>query len=139
MQIGMFWTLMAGAAPPQRAGRLVGHLTNPAKFWRRVPVASWPADQPGYSPTGSYWLGGVWAPTNDMVIRGLARCGYPALARRLAREYHAAVAEVFPRDGTFHENCAPDAAAPGQPSRPVFCGWTALAPIALAREWLGGA
>lgn len=134
--IGMFWPLMAGVASPAQAEQLVRHLTNPAKFWRKVPVASYPADQPGFAPGGEYWLGSVWAPTNLMVVRGLARYGFHDVARELVRRYQQAVASVFLRDGTFYENYAPDAWAPGSQARADFCGWTAVLPLALAPQWL---
>jgi len=134
--VGMFWTLLAGVVPRERVAPLLRHLTDPAQFWRHCPVASYPADQAGFSPAGDYWLGGVWAPTNYMVIRGLQRCGQHALAAELARRYYACVADVFLRTGTFWENYAPDASRPGTPARPDFCGWTGIAPIALLREFI---
>lgn len=134
--IGMFWTLIAGVAPPERARRLIAHLTDPAEFWRRIPAAAWPADQAGFSPRGDYWMGGVWAPTNYMLLRGLRRSGHEATARRLARAYYWAVAQVFEATRTFWENYAPNSLAPGRIARPDFCGWTALAPIAILREFI---
>ena len=134
--IGMFWTLMAGVAPPERARRLIAHLTDTAEFWREIPAAAWPADQAGFSPEGGYWMGGVWAPTNYMLLRGLRRSGHEATARLLARAYYWAVAQVFLATGTFWENYAPDALAPGHIARPDFCGWTGLAPIAVLREFV---
>ena len=70
------------------------------------------------------------------MIRGLQRTGQHALAARLARSYYACVAEVYQRTGTFWENYAPDAARPGQPAKPDFCGWSAIAPITLMREFI---
>jgi glycogen debranching enzyme len=134
--VGMFWTLLAGMVPADRLAPLLRHLTDPATFWRRVPVASYPADQPGYAPEGGYWRGGVWAPTNYMVLRGLQRYRQHALARRLARQYYDGVAEVYRNTATFWENYAPDARQPGHPARPDFCGWSAIAPITLRREFI---
>jgi glycogen debranching enzyme len=134
--VGMFWTLIAGMVPAERVAPLLRHLTDPATFWRTVPIASFPADQPGFTPDGGYWLGGVWAPTNYMAIRGLQRVGQHALADKLARRYYACVAEVFRRTGTFWENDAPDAVQPGRPAKPDFCGWSAIAPITLMREFI---
>ena len=134
--IGMFWVMLAGVAPPDRCQRLVARLTDPAQFWRRLPIASTPADDPNFSPAGTYWLGSVWAPTNYMIIRGLERCGYADVARRLARQYYWCVAEVFKTTGTFWENYAPDSLVPGDPARSDFCGWTALVPIALYHEYI---
>ena len=137
--IGMFWVMLAGIVPPARLSRMLDHLVDPGQFWRRIPVATWPADQPGFSPVGSYWMGSVWAPTNYMVIRGLQRCGQQALATKLARQYYWSVAQVFKSTGTFWENYAPDALTRGNDSRPDFCGWTGLAPIALYREFISTA
>lgn len=134
--VGMFWALAAGLVPSERVAPLLRHLSDPASFWREVPVASFPADQPGFAPEGGYWRGGVWAPTNLMVIRGLQRYGQHALAARLAQRYYACVAEVYRRTGTFWENLAPDAVQPGRPAKPDFCGWSAIAPITLAREFI---
>ena len=134
--VGMFWTLLAGVAPPERVERMVAHLTDPTEFWREIPAAAWPANQAGFSPSGGYWMGGVWAPTNYMLLRGLRRSGHEATARRLAMAYYWSVAQVFLATGTFWENYAPDALAHGQDSRPDFCGWTALVPIAVLREFI---
>jgi hypothetical protein len=136
--IGMFWVMLAGIVPPARLAPMLGHLTDPAQFWRKFPVASFPADQDGFSPLGSYWMGSVWAPTNYMVIRGLERVGKKPLAARLARQYYWSVAQVFKATGTFWENYAPDALTRGNDSRPDFCGWTGLVPIALYHEFIGG-
>lgn len=134
--IGMFWTLMAGIVPGERLPGMIKHLTNPAEFWRTIPVASYPADQEGYSKEGSYWLGSVWAPTNYMVLRGLQRYNEEKTARRLAKQYYWAVAEVYKQTGTFFENYAPDAVRKGNEARPDFCGWTGLVPIAVYREFI---
>jgi len=134
--IGMFWVMLAGIAPPTRLRRMLAHLTDPRQFWRTVPVATFPADQPGFSPVGNYWKGGAWAPTNYMVIRGLQACGQQAIADRLARQYYWCVAQVFLATHTFWENYAPDSLAPGNIARPDFCGWTGLAPIALFHEFI---
>jgi hypothetical protein len=134
--IGMFWTLWAGVVPRRRQERLIANLTDPARFWRTVPVATMPADSSDFEPTGGYWRGAVWAPTNYMVLRGLEACGRHDLAHRLARAYYSAVADVYRRTGTFWENYAPDSPAPGDPAKPDFCGWSAIAPIALWHEYI---
>ena len=137
--IGMFWVMLAKVVPDSRLNRLLEHLVDPGQFWRRVPLASWPADQAGFSPAGQYWKGSVWAPTNYMVIRGLQQCRQAPLARRLARQYYWRLAEVFKSTGTFWENYAPDALTKGSTARPDFCGWTGLGPITLYREFISPA
>ncbi|MBL0183165.1 MAG: hypothetical protein IPP96_13045 [Chitinophagaceae bacterium] len=134
--IGMFWTLIAGIVPSEKISGMIKHLTDPAGFWRTIPVASYPANQQGYSKEGTYWLGSVWAPTNYMILRGLLRYNENNIAGRLARQYYWAVAEVYKQTGTFFENYAPDAVSKGNQSRPDFCGWTGLVPIAIYREFI---
>ena len=134
--IGMFWTLIAGVVPEERMVPFLGHLTDPNQFWRKIPVATTPADSPDFQPAGGYWHGSAWAPTNYMIIRGLEAVGQHDLAERLARQYYWCVAEVFKTTGTFWENYAPDRIAPGDSSRPDFCGWTALAPITLWHDYI---
>lgn len=134
--IGMFWTLVAGVVPPERVEGMLRHLTDPKQFWRKLPVSSMPADSPDFRPAGGYWLGSIWAPTNYAIILGLERYGQRALAKKLATAYYDAVAKVYQKTGTFWENYAPDAISQGDMARPAFCGWTALVPITLYREYI---
>jgi len=136
--IGMFWVLMAGIVPKDKLGKVLAHLTDPKQFWRKFPVATYPADQTEFSPAGNYWLGSVWAPTNYMVIKGLLRYDQKKLATLLAKQYYWSVAEVFKKTKTFWENYAPDSIAQGNPARPDFCGWTGIVPITLYHEFIQG-
>jgi glycogen debranching enzyme len=156
--IGAYWALLAGAAPPERLAPLLAHLENPAEFKRphRVPALS--ADDPRYSPDGGYWCGGVWAPTNYMVIKGLEAVGCQDLAHEIAVNHLDNVVRVFESNDArwlgadqfreyFHldqlkfedahtlwENYSPEAAAPGGHSKPGYVGWTGLPPIAVLLE-----
>jgi len=134
--IGMYWALLAQVVPPERMDRFVSHLNDPKKFKREVMVPTLAADEPEYSSTGDYWLGAVWAPTTYMVIRGLSASGKLDMAREVARNFYGAVAAVFRKTETFWENYSPDSLAPGNPSKPHFCGWTAIVPIAIYREYI---
>ncbi len=134
--VGMFWVLMAGIVPKEKLTRFLSHLVNPKEFWRTIPVATLSADEKEYSSKGDYWRGSVWAPTNYMVLRGLMKYGQKRTAYELARQYYWAVAEVYKKTGTFWENYAPDSIDKGNNSRPDFCGWTGLVPIAVYREFL---
>jgi hypothetical protein len=142
--IGAYWALLAGCTPRHRISDLVAHLENPAEFNRphRIPALS--ADDPNYSGTGGYWCGGVWAPTNFMVLKGLGEIGFQDLAHRIAVNHVENVVKVFESDDTvwtgaeqfrqfFHltdlifddkhtlwENYAPDVAA--NPSRGMSAG-----------------
>ena len=137
MYIGAFWTLISGAAcEPAQVKGLCDALRDPRKFGRPVPVPSLPADDPEYKPWGAYWRGGVWPPTNYMVLLGLREQGQEDLARELAARMFASVETVFRHTGTFWEDYAPEFQGYGNPSRPDFCGWSALIPIAVRREFL---
>lgn len=70
-----FWPMLAGVADHQQARWLLFHLRNEKEFWRPLPFPSVAADEPTYICDGGYWLGGVWAPTNVMIIKGLERYG----------------------------------------------------------------
>jgi hypothetical protein len=150
--------LLAGSTPENHLSRLVTHLENPAEFKRthRIPALS--ADDPDYSGTGNYWCGGVWAPTNYMVLKGLDEIGQNDLAHDIAKNHLENVVRVFESDDTswagaeqfrryFHladlevddkhtlwENYAPDAIKPGSHSKPGYVGWTGLPPIAVLLE-----
>lgn len=135
--IGMFWTLWSGAASESTIVRkMVAALEDPSRFGRPVPVPSLSASDPDYHSWGDYWRGGVWAPTNYMVLRGLAEVGRRDVATGLARKMVDCVASVYERTGTFWENYAPEFPSYGNPSRPDFCGWTPLIPISIQKEFI---
>ena len=94
------------------------------------------AADPDYVGWGDYWLGGVWAPTVYMVLKGLSVYNKEELARDLAEKIYINVAEVYKATGTFWENYAPDLISYGMPSKKDFCGWTALIPIAVYKEYM---
>lgn len=136
--VGSYWTLIADLVPEERRDRFVAHLDNEAEFKRpnRVPALS--ADSPFYNKeTGGYWRGGIWAPTNYMVLCGLAKHGYNELAYDIAEAYVRNVVEVFNQTGTVYENYAPEKAMPGE-AKADFVGWTGLAPVSILFEYLFG-
>ncbi len=136
--IGAYWALLAGLVPLERRERFIAHLRNPAEFDRthRIPTLS--ADHPAYKDDGRYWRGGVWAPTNYMVLRGLTANGQDALAHEIAINHIENVTEVFGSTGTVWENYAPEYAGIGNPSRPDFVGWTGLSPVTIMFEYAFG-
>ena len=136
--IGAYWGLLAGIVPAERIPAFVAHLENPKEFARPHPVPSLSADHPDFAPQGGYWLGGVWAPTNYMLLKGLERNGFYDLSRTIAKKHVAIVTEVFEKTGTLWENYAPESAAPGNPGKRDFVGWTGLAPIAVTIENIFG-
>jgi glycogen debranching enzyme len=156
--LGAYWALLAGSIPTERLSGFVAHLENPAEFNRihRIPALS--ADDPGYSGTGGYWCGGIWAPTNYMALKGLEANGKYKLAHEIAKNHLENVVKVFESDDihwegaeqfrqyfqldhltfddkhTLWENYAPDVVRPGGHSKPGYVGWTGLPPIAVLIE-----
>lgn len=136
-----FWTILCGAATGHRLERLIEHLFNPNEFYSKVPFATLSADDPNYDPSGGYWLGGVWAPTNFAAIRGLAESGYSHLSRTAAQQYLEAINNVFrnPAYSSIWECYSPTEHLPataeaGELVRPDFVGWSGLAPITMLIE-----
>lgn len=136
--IGAYWALLADAAPPERLARFLAHLDDERAFKRPHRVPSLSADHPEYERDGGYWRGGVWSPTNYMLLRGLTHVAADALAHEIARNHHAMVVKVFEETGTVWENYAPELAAPGNPAKPDFVGWTGLSPVTVLLEYLFG-
>lgn len=139
--IASFWPLLAGAATPEQAARMVEHVKKAGEFGGDFP---WPtlarSDKDFNAETGNYWRGAVWLPTAYMATKALERYGYTDLADELAekvlmqqlRTYH----EVDPH--TIWECYSPSANRPSveykRRVRPDFCGWSALGPISLFIE-----
>lgn len=137
--IGAMWTLIAGVTPPERRKRMLTAIMDRQKFNRPNPIPALPADDPDYRPESAYWSGVTWPCTTYMVLRGLRDNGFEAAAQELARKIYHAYAELFDRTGTVWENISPEQSAMprARKSGRDFCGWGALIPIAVAREFLG--
>jgi glycogen debranching enzyme len=142
--IGTFWPMLAGIADQAKALRLLSHLKDPRSFWRPIPFPSLAADEKAYQPDGHYWLGGVWAPTNVMVLKGLERYGretgnptdhtFNEFAAAAAEKYLDGLSVVFTKTGTLWENYSPELMMRGNPSQKDFVGWTGCGPIQLLIE-----
>lgn len=134
--IGAYWGLLDnGLIPADRRGPFIQHLRDSWSFNLPHRVPSQSADSDGYNAeSGHYWRGGVWPPTNFMVLKGLRAAGEDALAHAIARNHVDNVCQVYEHTDTFWENYAPETAAPGQPAKSNFVGWTGLTPIAILLE-----
>lgn len=136
--VGAYWTLLAGLVPEERRERFIAHLDNEKEFKRPTRVPALSADAVGYKgETGGYWKGGVWAPTNYMVLSGLGKYGYNKLAYEIACDYLNTVEKVFTETDTLWENYSPEFAAHGN-AKDDFVGWTGLAPISILFEYVFG-
>ena len=157
MHVGGFWALLSETATHDRAEALFKHLGNPEEFWRPHMVPTLAANQSGYDSSGHYWLGGVWAPTNYMVVKGLEEYGEQELADQIAQNHIYKMAEVYYEfqpdeekiafeerygDGyqTIWECYSPEFPEPATRwdntfySRQDFVGWSGLGPIAMLIE-----
>ncbi|TSA34970.1 MAG: hypothetical protein D4R64_10650 [Porphyromonadaceae bacterium] len=136
--IAGYWTLVAGIANKAQAGRLATELKDTAEFKRTHMVPTVPASEPEFDPRGSYWRGGVWTPTNIMVIEGLKKYGYDQLASEIALNHLENVYKIFKKTGTVWEFYQPDFVeigfSEGHKTRADFTGWSACAPIKLFIE-----
>ena len=140
--IGAFWALIAECAPEDRAARLIDYLNdeNAFKTPNRIPALS--RNSRFYEKDGKYWCGGVWAPTNYMVLKGLDKYARYDLSYEIASDYLHAVVEVFKKTGTLFENYAPEYIngefSKGGYAKSDFVGWTGLAPISVFFEFVLG-
>jgi len=131
---GCFWPMLAGISSVKQCDRLVSHLQDTGSFWRQIVFPTLAADQKGYNPKGGYWKGGVWAPTNYMIIKGLEHNGFEDLANRASERYLSGMSCVFENTKTVWENYSPDTCVRGYPARPDFVGWSGIGPVALLIE-----
>lgn len=134
MTSGGFWPMIAGIASPEQVRRMVVHLKDDKKFWRPFVFPTLAADEKEYNnPTGGYWRGAVWAPTNYAIIKGLEACGEEAFATEATEKYLAGMNTVFQKRGTVFENYMPEKIEPSS-GKGDFVGWTGLGPITLLIE-----
>lgn len=134
-----FWALLSRVADGDRLARMVAVIRDERCFNRPVPFPALPADDPDYAPETSYWRGVVWPSTNYALFRGLVERGYSDFAEDSARRYYNANAALFEKTGTIWENISPEQCDHVKDqSGSDFCGWGAIAPIALPTEfgWL---
>ncbi|MBQ7653828.1 MAG: glycoside hydrolase [Clostridia bacterium] len=141
--IGAYWALLAEIVPEDKKERFISHLTNEKEFAAPCMIPALSQDHPAFSKTGEYWNGGIWAPTNYMVLIGLDRYKKFDLSHKIAVNYLKNVVSVFNSTGTLFENYAPmpdenGKARQGSPARPDFVGWTGLAPISVLFEFVFG-
>lgn len=129
-----FWPMLAEICTQEQAKRMVENLKDPKTFWGTIPFPTLSADHPDYNPKGHYWVGGVWALTNYMIIKGLQKYGFQEFAAEASEKYLYGIYEVFKKTGTVWENYAPESFEQGDIAEGDFVGWTGLGPISLLIE-----
>ena len=78
-----FLPLIAGVPSARRARRMVDVLRDPARFWGEWVLPTISRDDPAFDDQ-QYWRGSIWPPMNYLVLQGLRRYGFDALASELA-------------------------------------------------------
>jgi len=136
--IGAYWALISGIVPDDSIDAFVKNLENPGDFNRPHRIPSLSHSDPAYRKNGRYWQGGVWTPTNYMVLRGLDKAGKTDLAHDIALNHLGNVVEIFQKTGTLWEYYAPESAEPGFMARPDFVGWGGIPPVAVLFENIFG-
>ena len=141
--VGAFWSLIAACAPEDRASKMIAYLEDEGEFKtpHRVPTLS--KSHPEFAPTGNYWRGAVWAPTNYMVLKGLDQYGRSDLSYTIAKEHVDAVVDVYRREDTLFENYTAEPGTDGKitkgtPAKRDFVGWTGLSAISILFEFVFG-
>ncbi|MBN9302544.1 MULTISPECIES: MGH1-like glycoside hydrolase domain-containing protein [Dysgonomonas] len=138
--VAAFWPMLANASNPAQTRRMVENITDPSLFWRLLPLPSLAADQETYSVVGKYWLGGVWAPTSYMVVKGLQQEGYNDLAYSISEKFLQSMDQVYQKTHTIWECYSPDIYMPSVNEsgimlcKPNFVGWSGLVPISMLIE-----
>ena len=136
--IGAYWSLISQCASVDQAERLVDYLTDEKEFATPHPIPALSKSHPNYNEDGEYWSGGVWAPTNYMVLKGLDKYGKYHLSHKIGKKHLQNVVSVYNKCGTLFENYAPKGNEKGLPSKPDFVGWTGLVPISVLFEYVFG-
>jgi len=136
--IGAYWALIGEVVPNNLIDAFVKHLEDPQEFNRPHRIPSLSFSHPGYKKDGRYWQGGVWTPTNYMVLRGLDMSGKNNLAHEIALNHLKNVVEVYEKTGTLWEYYAPESTDPGLMARPDFVGWGGIPPVAVLFENIFG-
>ncbi len=120
------YPLLTGRMPRAINDRLIAHLTNPNEFWTRYPIPTVARNDPKCDPN-QMWRGPTWVNINYLFIEGLARAGYPDLAREL----RAKTLELLMRHNDIYEYYNPDTGDPPPHAASVF-GWSSAVFVDLA-------
>lgn len=121
MEIIGFLPLWAGVASPERAARLLEHLTDPGKFWRPYGIPSLSADDPFYNDKG-YWNGPVWVEWNYLVFEGLLQYGFEASAHELAKRVAEGMINQLKKNHNLWEFYSPDTSWAGYHRTYIWAG-----------------
>ena len=99
----LFYPLLADVPSPERARRLIEHLTNPSEFWGEWVIPSISRDDPAFEQQ-HYWQGAIWPPLNFLTYLGLRRAGEHRTAAELAHRSLGMFLAEWRRKGYVSEN-----------------------------------
>lgn len=140
-----YWVMLAEIPDRKRAEKLLGYARDSMEFggeypWKTVS----PRDKDFNKQYGDYWRGGIWVPTAYMATKALEKYGYYQVADENACNLLKLMSETYHsyKPATIWECYNPSKPEPVQRVygdrlevvRPDFCGWSALAPIAMLIE-----
>jgi hypothetical protein len=78
-----FYPLLAGAADPERAKKVMSVMQDPTRFWGQYVFPTVAYNDPVWHQQ-DYWRGKVWGPTDYLVWQGLQQYGDPAFQASFA-------------------------------------------------------
>jgi glycogen debranching enzyme len=120
--------LLTGRLPEAVANRLVAHLTNERQFWPRYPVPTVALDDPKYDSL-TMWRGPTWVNVNYLMIEGLERAGFAAVAQALRER----TLEMMMGDKDIFEFYEPETGECPPKAASTF-GWSSALFIEMALE-----
>jgi hypothetical protein len=131
--------LIAGIVLPEREGRVLQALRDPAQFWSEHGIRSTSAFsviyEPGYARQGgvnSNWRGPIWVPINYLLVDALEELD-PDLARDIRLRIVTTVESDWTATGHFHEYFDGDTGVGLGADQQT--GWTALVANLIAEGW----
>ena len=139
-----FWPMTANMASAVQAEGMEKTVNDPAKLGGKVPWVSLSRDDADFNnDNGEYWRGAVWIPTAYAGLKGLRNYGLFETAHESALKLIEHMYQTFKNyePHTIWECYNPNVPTPARSCdenhrivRPDFCGWSALAPIAVYIE-----
>ena len=132
--IAGFWPMATFISEQEHVEKMFNLLGDPEHFNSVVPFSSLSQDEAAFDPTGDYWKGGVWAPTNYMLMKGLVDNSLHEFAHLSSVRFLNHIYQIYKETGTIWENYSPTETSPGNPAKPGFVGWSGLGPITIFIE-----
>ena len=99
-----FYTMLAGAATPAQAERMIKeHLLNEDEFWGEWVIPCSPRNDPAFKDN-DYWRGRIWGPTNFLVYLGLRNYDCADVRQALAEKSMRLLMKDWLERGYIYEN-----------------------------------